>query len=92
MYLKDLIAENRKNTLVHYLRAIRKVKNPENIVVIDEDKHFYKHINTRGKTIYFKVFDSFKAYQKSQFYNSDLGAATCNGFWIVRTECFDRLY
>lgn len=92
MDLKTLIAENRKQTVIHYLRAVRKLKNPETVVVIDEDKHFFKHTTTRGKTAYYKVFDSFWEYQKSKFYNSGLNATRCNGFWIIRTEWLDWIY
>lgn len=92
MDLGNIIAENRKKTIIHYLRAIRKIKNPEAIKVIDEDKHFYSHTNTRGLTTYYKVFDTFYKYKKSRFYNSGLYYISCNGFWIVCTHQLDFLY
>lgn len=86
--LSELISKNRKNTVIHYLGAIRRLRNPDSVVVVNESEHLYSHTNTRGKTRYLVVFDTFAKYRKSKYYNTKAKAMSCNGFWIVETDSY----
>ena len=79
MTFEEQIEENKRDTVIHLL-AIRKIKNPDAVIKIENG--IYEHTNTRGKTKQFRVYLSFNDYLKSGYYE-DFRMEKVMGFYIV---------
>lgn len=80
-----------KETVTHILRIKRKVRNPENVKVIDPEDRIFSHTNLRGKIYYFKVMER-RNYHNSAFYRAGI-AHYNNGFYtVIMAENLCQIY
>lgn len=83
--LLNQIQKNRTEAVIHYLGSIKKLKNPESVVLLNSEKSIYSHTNTRGNTIYIRVFNSFNSFDTlyTKCNSDDVTYFSCRGFWLL---------